>query len=369
MYTESLEDYWLDFILVNITYIASYFHRNIKGGAFAGLSWCLCLVFCLFAFWDSDYFSFQNWFIYQSNKGFRDLLYPVLHPFALGNYTLFRFYIWGAALLLYAKTAQRFGICKNSAVFFFAFFFLMTFSYARASLGMAFYFLGISYILIKKESSLRRYIICAACFFMAFAAHRSMIVLILFTPCMLLPVNKRNVIIALCALPVLSGIMPYIFEYLASNGDQSDSLQEVYSSAEGYSNYQLAVTFNWKFMLTTQLRNWSFYTAMALAVYICIKKYKTKTTISKDITRLTALTFCVMYLAVLLFISGKGTNYGYYIMGYRFLYATGIPLCILLALSKKYDIMPKKYYRIPLILYFIYSEGFLLGKIVGLGVI
>lgn len=348
-------EYIFNFILMNICLVSGYLNRYKQMKQLA--PWILTLFFCLYAFWDEDYFSFAEGF-YHGLKDFRDLLYPPLLAISFGSYILFRFYIWGIALLLYYKTTKRFKLKANIAIYVFIFFFLLTFSYARVSLGMACYFYGLSFLLIPQNDSLTKRVFCTLCLFIiAFMAHRSMFFLIFLTPICYLRVSKWTVIGALILVPCIAYSLNYVISYVATGGIMAESA--VSEAANHYTQYVSPQTMNWKYKLVTDVHYWGFYIGVLSIIYKLFFKHH-QSSVPLYIVRLIPLIIIIQIIAICLI---NSNSFGLWIIGYRFLYMTGIPLCLIIAFLDQNHIFNKKWLRIIFFCPILYSEAFILGKI------
>lgn len=351
-------EYIFDFMLLNICLLSGYLNRNKKIGQYA--PWILTLLFCLYAFWDEDYFNFAETF-YEGLSDFRDLLYSHLQVVSLGSYIIFRLFIWGSALLIYYLTSRRFKISSNISIFVFIFFFLLTFSYARVSLGMAFYFYGLSYILII-NNKLQYRILCASIFFiLAFCAHRSMVFLIILTPVCFLNMTKRRAILMICFIPIVAYCIKYTVNYVTSGALIGDS--SVSEAANQYASYIGEQEMNWKYKLVTNIHYLGFYIALLSIIYKVIYKVfmsNPKNNISPFVLRLIPLISIIQIIAFCLI---NSSAFGLWIIGYRFLYMTGIPLCLIIGWMYQNHFLNKKWLRYIFFCPILYSEGFILGKI------
>ena len=340
---------------MNICLISGYLNRNRTVKQYA--PWILTILFCLYAFWDQDYFNFAEDF-YDGLKEFRDYLYLPLSYISLGSYVIFRLFIWGLALLLYYKTSNRFKIKPNISIFVFIFFFLLTFSYARVSLGMASYFYGLSFILIHRKESLSYRLLCAiSLFIFALMAHRSIIFLIVLTPLCFIRVSKFTIIISLTLIPILIYSLNYIIGIVIGGALSSDS--GVSKAATQYASYVDEQEMNWKYKLVTYTHYIGFYfglISVLYKIYFCKLKYM----VPKVILQLVPLIIIVQLISFCLI---NATAFGLWIIGYRFLYMTGIPLCLIIGRMYQDQILNKKWLRFIFLWPFLYSEGFIIGKI------
>ena len=137
-------------------------------------------------------------------------VYRHIIRFVNKNYLLFRLIVWGGAFVLTCAVFKRFEINTNAAIFFLIAVFLIKFNYARATLGMASFYLGLSYLLKPPKGRFVLSLICAVLFFWgAYVFHNSMLLLIILAPIVvILPMDKPYIlIIVLIALPLLASIL------------------------------------------------------------------------------------------------------------------------------------------------------------------
>lgn len=104
----------------------------------------LTLLFCLFSFWGKDWFNYLQYFGDMKQGYMISSMESIYNHIGMycSNYIMFRFVIWGAALYFFYKTINLLPINRDVALFFFCAFFLIWFSYARASLAMSIMFYG-----------------------------------------------------------------------------------------------------------------------------------------------------------------------------------------------------------------------------------
>lgn len=193
------------------------------------------LVFCfvLFAltvFCAGDFFHtidfVQNTTIKQDLSEYMhfEMVYQYLAIFCGGNYWLFRLIVWGGAILLVGFVAKRLEADKGLVLFIIFIFAAVNFSGARMYLGMAIYFLGLSFIIkptgkhsLPISYALGFLIILQAPFF-----HRSMYALVAATPLYFLPnfigekgTYYRVILFGVCgavAVAFLSGLL-YVLDF------------------------------------------------------------------------------------------------------------------------------------------------------------
>lgn len=116
------------------------------------IGWILCLLFCLFSFWGTDWFHYLETYVFIKD-GYRTNLEDV-YVWIIQNispdYLFFRLVVWGTALFLFIKTANNLSVSKELVLLLFSIIYIIWFAYARATLAMAMAFYG--YSLIIKNS-------------------------------------------------------------------------------------------------------------------------------------------------------------------------------------------------------------------------
>lgn len=119
----------------------------VKSGYFK-LACLLCMAFCLFPFFGGDYFHYNDSYEQAKIGGYAHMeyIYVCFIQNWCYSYHMFRLGVWGLALFITVQAFKRFEVNSQLAFFFFAVIYLPWFSYARASLAMAFIVLGLSFI-------------------------------------------------------------------------------------------------------------------------------------------------------------------------------------------------------------------------------
>lgn len=343
--------YIFNFVLMNIIFIINYFSR--KNYKIRKSSWLWLLVFCLYAYWDTDYFSFREIFYTSLDVDFRDPLYYYLSLFSFDSYIVFRFYIWGGALLLLYKTAQRLHLDINMYTFVFSIFFLLLFSYSRVSLGMAMYFYGLS-CLLSQNKKIASYVLGIVFICCSYLGHRSMALPILFTPLLFVKFNKYTFLILLATGLIIGRYMDSIIPMITggSSNEAADALDK-------YSQLDAIVSYNWKYLLTENLKNYGIGISFVYLIwrcYIC----KNRENITDWCRRLlNACTGIFIVSISLLLLGGQGAN----IMGYRFLYMLCIPITLIVTYLYSNKFCNARTLYLVLFPMILFSEGFILGKI------
>lgn len=165
----------------------------------------LILIFCVFAFWSQDYYGYIEAIKFidlrfpdAEQRTHLERLYIWIGYFVNGDYTLFRLCVWGVSYILFLKTLQNLGIHNKQTIALFIVYFLLIFSYARVSLGMASLFYGASLILKIDNWRIGQILkigVGLAMLFLAYNAHKSMFVAIAIFPFIFLRLNKYTLLL------------------------------------------------------------------------------------------------------------------------------------------------------------------------------
>lgn len=342
------------FIVVNMIFLICFLKENSKRSA--ALSWILMLFFCVYAYWDTDYFTLRQGF-YGSLEDFRDPFYYYISLISFNSYSIFRLYIWGVALYLFVKTIKRLSLPQNLSALIFSVFFLLTFSYARVSLGMAMYFYGASLLFKPAIKGKKDDILIGTLFVLgSILGHRSLILLILMTPFCFVKMTKFRISIIFIATIIIGISFKLILSSILVNGFGRGAIGD---AALHYANMEAELTYNWKFTL---IRNLRFYSIYVLSIYVIWKTYfsKYRTCIDEYVRKMVKLSIYLLAVAYCFMSTGM---LGAEIIGYRYLYMQGIPLCIILTYLVKNKMCGKLTMYLLLFAALIYAEGFIFGKI------
>lgn len=331
--------------IILLTYWNAKYIRNRKIG------WISILVFCLYAFWDTDYFSFK-YIMLASDATFRDPLYYYLTFASFGSYTFYRLIIWGLSLLMVWKTCQMFNLNTSLYAYIFAVFFLLTFSFARASLGMALYFYGLSRLLKKGKYDIYGTLLILSSYF----GHRSMLPLIALTPLIFIRFSRKKLLLLLCLFPIIVAATSLVIRTI-SNTNNTDGFSSAVKSYSSIQDFEL----NWKFQLITILRNFSHYVLCLYVIWrIWFKQIALyKKPIPDYINRFAMASIIICCIALALSLSNIGIAS---VTSKRYLYMSGIPLCVCMTYFLQNGICSFRQLNILLFISILWSEGYFIGK-------
>lgn len=207
------------------------------------------LFFVLYAVFyciNTDYFRYRDW-IYGRDFSLWDkeqfYVYVILLcrriPFDY-PFELFRLIVWGGAIVIayYTFRIYRSLLLPGLALLLLFVFNAGTVSYARASLGMAVYFLGIAIHLYNKNKGKLLRILGIVLAVSSYYLHREMIVAIGLLPVLFIPLEKRRMV-----FPSVFGLVAAIvaLSFLITNTEYFDSIfdnDDITSKVEEFSEQE-----------------------------------------------------------------------------------------------------------------------------------
>lgn len=328
----------------------------IHGSRNIVVPWLMMLVVCLTFFWDGDYYhykmDFMNGLLIVGEK---DPVYVWLAEVAHWNYSIWRLYIWGSALLFLYLNCKRLELDKNITIFILAFFACSSFAYSRATLSMAIYFYGISFLVypIKK----RFFSIIIGCFFLflSYFAHRSVLPLIIISPLALIPLTKSRLIIASFFIPIIVIFINQIFgSFLDGEIQLEDQLSAFQASAERAAGIESGLKKNWRAQLLYDCHIYSLFVPIGFILW--------KLFFSKERFEVDTFFVKMMTIVVVIVIIGCSILYGLKwgeteTIGMRYLNFSIIPEVLLMTYLYQYDFINRKTLYLLLLLGFASIEG------------
>ncbi len=262
-------------------------------------------------------------------------VYYLIMSLTGANYMSFRIVVWGLAQIITMFIFYRFGLDSYKTLFLLFCLFVSTFTYARVTLAMSVYFLGLALILIPIEKiPFVSYICGTLLLFLSVSFHDSMIAVIVLTPAIFVPLNKKwNIALLVIMIPIFA----YLLKTLLFNVAQFVNDEEIIRSANGYlekeremGSFTARVLYWWNFI--------SFFLCFAYITMVMIKNRRNK--IRKHIV-------CLYRLVVALFIFSWSCFFmdlDNTIFFYRYLFMTMIPLTILFALIRRLGYISQRHF-------------------------
>ena len=161
-------------------------------------------------------FDFSIGAYHAQEKIYTDITYLVNR-----NYFLFRLIVFGGAFAAMLKFFKNEGINIYLGIWVYLVCYSILFAYARATLGMAIYFFGFSYLIAENKNVLSR-VIGLLLIISSYQFHSSIIILIAITPFVFIPFNKRIVYIVLCCMPFIIIAVRILFSSVLNDAAMLD---------------------------------------------------------------------------------------------------------------------------------------------------
>lgn len=287
----------------------------------------LIFIFSLYAVQDTDYFHYIDALEDLSRGGFSHFedIYIDIASYVDYQNIHFRMIVWGAALVLFVLSIKRLGISLPLVLFFFAALFIMKFSYARASLAMAFGVFGYTFLAKPIRFRLLSFTIGVLLISASLLFHKSASFWILIFLCSIIQLKKPRLGILLLLYPV--GVYfstRYGLDYFLAS--VSDDFAE---NAMGYMSKD-ALDHGLNYYVRMILTRTPYY-LMFLGIIISVFKGNYQQLPSHE-KKIINISFYIIYFSsFFLFDFGVNTS----VMYYRFLYYSIMPLSMLMAIFYK----------------------------------
>ena len=265
-------------------------------------------------------------------------VYIEIGKFTNKNYLLFRTIIWGGAFTLFCLTAKRFKIPTYYAALFIFCSYIILFTYARATLAMAVYFYGLSFLCKPIKSHkwisfiIGVIIICTSKVF-----HNSAIIMIIATILLLIPLKKWSIILTLISIPLITIIARNQFYTITEYALEADS--DIGKRMEYYSQKEAGASGIAQLILNS-LKYASFYIPLFITSITILPKKNLKE-IPQYITRMYKITFGIILLASVFYLLRDN----FYTMFYRILFMAMIPLTIIVVALYRNNFMTRKHFK------------------------
>ncbi|MBR2026164.1 MAG: EpsG family protein [Alistipes sp.] len=312
------------------------------------------LLFSLTSFVDADFFHYYESMYEYKNQVFVDTergleaFYQHLIYIINGNYFLFRLIVWGSSLLLIIFATRKFGANVYRTLFVILAGYIMTFSYARASLAMAVFTTGAVIVSVVSECETRKRIILTTLGLAIIACsiyfHRSMLPILVASICWaFVPWKKQLTKYSLWLFPffvfLCSVVLENVFEelYVLANAieDETGTLDKAELYAE-----QESVTHNIRGYFRLFLHYSTFYIPFVLIANV-FRSEEVVQSVNKRIIWL----YQIVYLIILIATSILFLDFGSRVFFYRFLYVSFIPMSILITKMTDSGFLKKQQYR------------------------
>lgn len=292
------------------------------------------LLFCLFSFWGTDWFHYQELYFRIRNDVYAATSLEPVYEWIITNisfsYLFFRLLVWGIALLLLNDTLRRLPIEKKLAKFIFVSIALIWFSYARVSLAMALLFWGLTvFVQSGRRSVFLSSILALGAIGVSYFFHKSALfgIGIVVLSILSSKMNKRFYFLLLLAIPLLAYMTQHLLvDFMKMEADsEGTGFDQFIITGQNYLGQDIT-TIGIGSLLQQLLERLPYY----LTAVVCIR-LQTKREYSSTPRCLKAFVNATLLIVVLasffLINSGQNTQVVYV----RFLRFCFIPVTIVLA--------------------------------------
>ncbi len=341
---------WSEHTLGNVLYcsilyalfVLLYFKRYIQREALQSTKYnysllSVALLLIITACIDTDWFHYRDmvleYDLSSDTLNYGEPIYWFVIKLVGKNYFLFRMIVWGGAFLMAVASFKRFEININNAVFFIVAVFLVKFNYGRATLGMASYFLGLSFLLVSTRRLFLNVLLAVVFLWGSYEFHHSMLLLIFLIPTVVLPIDKASFSFILLLL------LPFIAYLFKSNLSLVDYIEDEYilEKMDKYMEQKGAVS-NIFGIIQSVIGYGVFIVPLVIDSVVIFKKHNK---IGNFILKLYRIMISTAFLAVIFLFMNLESN----IFVYRVLYMTFIPLTILTVYLFEQKLLSKSSYK------------------------
>lgn len=299
----------------------------------------LLIIYIITAFTDGDFSHYQMMVKDYGGPGSTGLerVYEYVIELTNQNYLLFRTVVFGTMVLLLLKMFNNYQIDKFSSIYFLFAVYIGTLAYSRASVGMTFFFLGLSFLYSDKPRVIK--IILGALLVVAsYFFHRSCIILIPLALLGLLPINKQTIPIILVTIFLLFSVLKGLASDLIVNIMSSEN-EELAQKAEIYAS-ESSGHFSGN-IIAWIMHIWDFGVYYVLFFFDAYYILNHRGKISKSILSVFNVTFGILLFAVLIYFFDMTSAAMYY----RYLFMLMLPTTIMSTYLYQKRIMPLKKFQ------------------------
>lgn len=357
----------LSIAIYSLIIICVFWHNNVSAyDTFKKSQPVLLIMVLLHVLFPLEAGDFYSYMQYVNN--FRQIPIEPVYEFIVkivGNhYILFRFVIWGTAYFLFINTIRRLGLDKYKTIFLFYALFIGVFDYGRVSLAMSIYFWGLSFICnpIKKRKA-ASYILGLIIIGISPLFHTSIFLAVAMTAMIFVPINKRSFLIVLVLFAVSTPLLMNVYDVVINGAiDQESRLDEKIL------DYSEQITYIESFSRLEWIRRFIQYSTFLLPTILIAPKIlstRIRTDVHIAMLRLYKVSLGIQLAAISTLMVGMSS----FILFYRFLFMSMIPVTILMSYCRKEKLISSNLYRMVIVLallgvFFGYSKMLLGGNLV-----
>lgn len=310
-----------DILIYNIISIWAFIHlrNNIPFDRNNRLIWILILLLCLFPIYSGDYIHYHGKLFLYEKYGFTDMesIYGYIISLVNLEYILFRFIVWGSALVILNLLFKRLVSPYNNISFaFFAIWGILFYAYPRVSLALSIFFFGYSFFAKPLRNRKAGYILGLILLASSTLFHKSLFELLLLVPFSFIKLTKTRLILYTIGLFVCVFI---INKYVFSGSlllQATDNIEYLNMEAYDYTTGQIIV-------------NLAIRIPLMIMIFLIVRGIYITKRVQPDKTLKAFVTF--MVLISLLALMWLFCNIQNQVPFYRTLYMVFIPLSIAMA--------------------------------------
>ena len=208
--------------------------KNRNSSIFASTSFLLLLLFLVFQYTESDFWSY--WGLFERGD---ELVEPLQNWIRdhFNNYYLWRLTVWGSALAITIWAFKRLGLNPRIYYPIFVLCYLTRFI-SREQLGIAIMFLGSTFILNPTKNKSLSFILGVALIMGSYYFHNSMVVSIaMLFPALFKITTRRAMLIIILFVPLI-----YLFIYVMGN----ESIMQFFTDTSTNTGDRIAIYTEWE---------------------------------------------------------------------------------------------------------------------------
>ena len=337
--------FWLIYVAVFVYAVRKTQLSKTRHKQQTDITYLFGVFFALYAVFyciNPDYFRYREWLNTEDIGDWdKEKFYFYLALFCRSlpfdySFEVFRLIVWGGGIFIVYQTFRMYRELLLPGLSLLLLFVLYAgvFSYARASLAMAVYFIGIAFFLLhdKKVLKLLGIVIALPSIYL----HREMVIGIAVLPFLFIPLERKKysffsvilLLIVIFSISFVSSNLEYL-DQMFDNDDISTKMEEVNEKGQG------------AFRLSTLIKYLNFFYPFFL-----ITKYLRKRIVPHSVVGMYRVAYGILMASVaFMFVFGLRSVYTY-----RVMYISMIPLTLLIGYGYCHGYFTKKQFLIIMIL-------------------
>lgn len=303
----------LSYFLIFVLYYKHVVYNALwsKTHAFAKKSlFVLIFIFSVCAIYTGDFSHYQLTVKTEVGIDHLEEVYHWIIRFVNHNYLAFRILLWGGGIALLFLSFKKFKIDPYRSLFYLFASYITFYSYTRAGVAQAVYFCGFSLLFKKGNNSQVTRLLGLLLLVSSYFFHKSILVLIIFSPLCFLPINKKTLPVYLLSLIIVfvlaNRLVTNVLETFAEFEAFSESIETYTKNVGKYnmgSGFVSIITYYWGQAI--------FHVPFWLCA-ISFFKYQGKRKIPNNILALFRLSFALYGFVIIMLISFGSISAFYY---------------------------------------------------------